>query len=86
MKLPEDFPGHAQLVEAGYTTMHKVETASDEDLLAVEGVGPATLEKIRGYSPEASVSSSDGRVQCSFCSHYFENAAAVAAHSKEEHE
>lgn len=46
-KLSEDFPGHDQLVAGGYTTIAKVRNASDEELLAVDGVGPVTVEKIR---------------------------------------
>lgn len=52
MKLPEDFPALDILNNAGYTTRHQVETATDEDILALEGIGQATLEKIRGYEFE----------------------------------
>lgn len=54
-KIDETFPGGALLIPAGYTTRLKVEQASDDELLAVEGVGPATLEKIRGWKPEDTV-------------------------------
>jgi len=37
----------AALVEAGYTTAHAFDVASDEDLLAVDGVGAAMLKRIR---------------------------------------
>jgi len=37
----------AALVKAGYTTLAKVYNASDEDLLAVDGVGQAMLKRIR---------------------------------------
>lgn len=36
------------LVDAGFDTLEKAQAASDEDLAAVEGVGPATVKKIRG--------------------------------------
>lgn len=51
-KLNEDFPGHDQLVAGGYTTITKVRNASDEELLAVDGVGPVTVEKIRAALAE----------------------------------
>jgi len=54
-KLPEDFPGHASLEAAGLTTYAKVRKSLDT-LEEVEGIGPATAEKIReavGASSEA---------------------------------
>ena len=33
--------------DAGYNTLDKLRAASDEDLLAIDGIGPATLDKIR---------------------------------------
>ena len=38
---------HLALYGAGYSTGISLRVASDEELLAVEGVGPATLAKIR---------------------------------------
>lgn len=45
--LPDDFPGRALLVGAGYTTVEAVRAASDEELLAIRGVGKRLLEQIR---------------------------------------
>ena len=38
---------HNALVEAGFDTNAKVKLASDEELLAVRGIGPAMLRRIR---------------------------------------
>lgn len=35
------------LIDAGYSTLDALREASDEDLLAIDGIGPATLKKIR---------------------------------------
>lgn len=45
--LPDDFPARALLVEAGYTTLERVREATDEELLAIRGVGRRLLERIR---------------------------------------
>ncbi len=45
--LPDDFPSREILVAAGFTTMEGARAASDEALLALDGIGPATLQKIR---------------------------------------
>lgn len=45
--LPDDFPGRALLVEAGRETLEAVRAAEDAALLAITGIGPATLEAIR---------------------------------------
>lgn len=45
--LPDDFPGRTLLVGAGYTTVEAVRAASDEELLAIRGVGRKLLEQIR---------------------------------------
>ena len=45
--LPEDFPGRDELVAGGFSTLGAVKAASDEDLDAVPGIGPATLKEIR---------------------------------------
>lgn len=36
------------LVHAGYTTIEQVRAASDAELLAISGIGPVRLAKIRG--------------------------------------
>ena len=45
-KLPEDFPGYSSLEAAGVTTYAKVRKQFDS-LEEIEGIGPATAEKIR---------------------------------------
>jgi len=35
------------LVEAGYARLDDLREASDEELLAIEGVGPGTVKKVR---------------------------------------
>ena len=43
-----------RLMDAGFGLAHKIRTASDEELLAVQGVGPGMLKKLRAWvSPEA---------------------------------
>lgn len=44
--LPEDFPHRAQLEGAGYVSYEKLRGATEEDLLAIEGIGPAGVKKI----------------------------------------
>ena len=43
-KLPEDFPGHAALAEAGINTYAQLRKAGD--VTEVSGIGPATAKKI----------------------------------------
>lgn len=43
-KLPEDFPGHAALAEAGINTYAQLRKAGD--VTEVAGIGPATAKKI----------------------------------------
>ena len=38
------------LVEAGFHTWSDIEQAADDDLLAVDGVGPATLRRLRAWA------------------------------------
>lgn len=45
--LPEDFPARAALIEGGFDSLEKVNGASDEDLIAVKGVGEKTVVHIR---------------------------------------
>jgi predicted flap endonuclease-1-like 5' DNA nuclease len=40
-------PAAKALEGAGYTTPESIQKASDEDLTAVKGVGPASVEKLR---------------------------------------
>lgn len=42
----------SQLALAGFASVQAVRDASDDDLLAVEGIGPATLRKIRAALQE----------------------------------
>lgn len=45
--LPNGFPARAALIKSGFDTTEKVKAASDEQLIAVDGVGEANLVKIR---------------------------------------
>lgn len=45
--VPEDFPGREDLAKAGITTLSSVRGASDDELLALDGIGEATVKKIR---------------------------------------
>src|SRR5690349_14675415 len=45
-ELTDDFPAREALVAGGFRTQQQVREASDEELLALEGIGRATLEKI----------------------------------------
>jgi len=47
VQLPDDFPEAERLRAAGFRTLGAVREATDEDLLAVDGVGKARLETIR---------------------------------------
>jgi len=46
-RISEDFPGYDSLTKAGYDSYDKIEALSDKELLAIDGIGPATLKKIR---------------------------------------
>lgn len=46
-ELPQDFPARKALVKAGFDTVDKVKAASDEELIAVDGVAEKTLGQIR---------------------------------------
>jgi hypothetical protein len=45
--LPGDFPARAALVAAGFDSLEAAHGASDDELLAVRGVGKAALRAIR---------------------------------------
>lgn len=45
--LPDGFPYADKLAAGGYTTLTAVDSASDDDLLAVKGIGKASLQAIR---------------------------------------
>lgn len=47
--LPADFPARQNLVNAGVTTLAQVQAMTDEEIRAIEGIGNATLAKIRAY-------------------------------------
>jgi len=45
--LPADFPQREALTAAGFGALLLVTQATDDELLAIEGIGKATVEKIR---------------------------------------
>jgi hypothetical protein len=45
--LAEEFPAREQLITAGLAYTEQVRKATDEALLAIDGVGKTTLTKIR---------------------------------------
>lgn len=49
---PNCGPGRARDLLQKFETLDAVRSASDAELLAVRGVGPATLASIRGWDPE----------------------------------
>lgn len=50
-KVSVPMPYASLLEEAGYGSPEAVRKASDEDLLAIEGIGPTRLAEIRAYKP-----------------------------------
>jgi hypothetical protein len=49
--LPEGFPARDILIAHGsFVTLEAVRVASDEDLSAIDGIGPTTLKRIREAS------------------------------------
>lgn len=44
--LPEGFPGRRYLVAAGYTTYESLSGQTQDDLVAIKGIGEATAEAI----------------------------------------
>jgi hypothetical protein len=51
MPLPDGFPGKANLEKNGYDSVSEVSEATDEELLALEGIAEGTLAKIREVAP-----------------------------------
>lgn len=51
--LAEGFPNRDTLTAAGIETYQDLADASDDDLLALEGIGKATVKTIRQASPTA---------------------------------
>lgn len=45
----EDLPASNLLKNAGYDTLEKVEQATGDELLEINGIGPATLDDINGF-------------------------------------
>lgn len=45
--LPDDFPERELLIGTAFKTLEALKAASDEELLAVDGIGPAKLKAIR---------------------------------------
>ena len=50
--LPEDLPYRDALSEAGFETLDAINDATDDDIIAVNGIGYKALEKIRAYLAE----------------------------------
>lgn len=50
--LPADYPARGELVAAGYETVESVGTLTDEQLGEINGIGAATIKKIREYKSE----------------------------------
>ena len=47
--LPADFPERDLLIGTTFTSLEALKAATDEELLAVDGIGPAKLKAIRAY-------------------------------------
>lgn len=45
--LPNGLPSRMQLIQAGFDTKSKLRKASDDELQEIEGIGEATVKKIR---------------------------------------
>jgi ERCC4-type nuclease len=46
-ELPENFPGKKQLEAVGIESLEQVRDMSEEDLIALDGIGPKTAAEIR---------------------------------------
>lgn len=51
MALPEGFPAKEKLEKEGYESVEEVSEATDEELLAIDGIAEGTLAKIRDSAP-----------------------------------
>lgn len=60
MPLPDGFPGKAPLEKEGYESIADVSEATDEELLAIDGIAEGTLAKIRDEAPFTESSDSTG--------------------------
>lgn len=49
--LPDDFPVRDLLIAGGITTIEAVREATDKDLRALKGIGPAAVRDIRAALP-----------------------------------
>lgn len=59
--LPDGFPAKDDLEAGGFTSVDQVKAASDDELLAVSGVGDVTLKRIRNTTePEAESEPTEG--------------------------
>lgn len=47
--LPEGYPSRDLLIGTQFVTVDAINSATDDELLAVDGIGPATLKAIRAY-------------------------------------
>lgn len=52
------------LEKLGLASMEKIAGCSDEELLAIPGVGPATLKKLRTWKPESKVMEKKDAREC----------------------
>ena len=50
--LPEDMPYRDALIDDGFDTVEAINNATDEELVAINGIGYKALEKIRSYLAE----------------------------------
>lgn len=48
--LPEEYPRRDLLVAHEYFSIEQVEAATDEALLAIDGIGPKRLQEIRSFN------------------------------------
>lgn len=46
---PEDYPGYEVLGQVEGMTPERIAAMTDEEVLAINGIGPSTLKQIRSY-------------------------------------